>query len=87
MNLNCRLCVIFVRYFGEIAWTFLGIFSFLVSEDIPQLLFEFEENSGLPEDLEFCTDEFKYDWCLKTKSSANNERSFSEATESLLTLP
>jgi hypothetical protein len=41
--------------------TFLGIASFLVSENIPQLLFEFEEGSDLPEDLEFCTDQFRYD--------------------------
>ena len=40
--------------------TLLGIASFLVSENIPQLIFEFEEDSDLPEDLEFCTDEFRY---------------------------
>jgi hypothetical protein len=41
--------------------TFLGIVSFLVSENIPPLLFEFKEDSDLPKDLEFCTDEFRYD--------------------------
>ncbi|KAF2811394.1 uncharacterized protein BDZ99DRAFT_507903 [Mytilinidion resinicola] len=50
--------------------TFLGIASFLVSENIPQLLFEIEEDNDLPEDLAFCVDEF----------------SFSDATEPLLTL-
>lgn len=40
--------------------TFLGIASFLVSEHIPQLLFEFEEDRHLPEDLEFCAHEFRF---------------------------
>ncbi|KAL3437123.1 hypothetical protein BDV09DRAFT_163834 [Aspergillus tetrazonus] len=55
---------------GSDSRTFLGIASFLVSENIPQSLFEFQEGSDIPEELDFCTDEF----------------SFSEATEPLLTL-
>ena len=39
--------------------TFIGIASFLVSENIPQVLFEFEHDGDLSEDLGFCTDEFR----------------------------
>lgn len=46
---------------GKDSRVFLGIASFLVSEKIPQLLFDLAEDSDLPEDLEFCTDEFRYE--------------------------
>lgn len=46
---------------GNDSRTFLGIASFLVSETIPQFLFESEEDGDLPSDLGFCTDEFRYD--------------------------
>ena len=41
--------------------TFLGIASFLASDNISQLLFEFEEDSDLPETLKFCIDKLRYD--------------------------
>ncbi|OJJ42592.1 hypothetical protein ASPZODRAFT_125317 [Penicilliopsis zonata CBS 506.65] len=44
---------------GQDSQAFLGIASFLVSENIPQLLFDFED-SNHPEGLEFCTDEFRF---------------------------
>ncbi|KAE8313083.1 hypothetical protein BDV41DRAFT_577036 [Aspergillus transmontanensis] len=41
--------------------TFLGIASFLISENIPQLLFDLEKDKDcdLPEDLQFCFDELR----------------------------
>jgi hypothetical protein len=62
MNLSCRLCGISRSpLWKKNSRTFLGIVSFLVSENIPELLFEFKGDRDPPEDLEFCTDEFRYD--------------------------
>lgn len=47
---------------GQDSRVFLGVASFLVSENIPQLLFDVGGDSDLPEDLAFCTDEFRYGW-------------------------
>lgn len=39
---------------------FLGVASFLVSDNMAQELFEITEDDSLPRDLEFCTDDFGY---------------------------
>ncbi|OBT61237.1 hypothetical protein VE03_09669 [Pseudogymnoascus sp. 23342-1-I1] len=39
---------------------FLGIVSFLMADNIPQSLFEFDSKSDLPEDLEFCSNGFGF---------------------------
>lgn len=39
---------------------FLGAASFLVSDNMAQELFEIKEDHNLPEDLEFCLDDFGY---------------------------
>ncbi|KAH8695778.1 hypothetical protein GQ44DRAFT_744505 [Phaeosphaeriaceae sp. PMI808] len=51
-------------------WEYSTVVPSLVSENISQFFFDVDEDDDLPEDLEFCTDEF----------------SFSEAIEPLLTL-
>ncbi|KAF1738933.1 hypothetical protein CRV24_000862 [Beauveria bassiana] len=38
---------------------FLGIASFLASDNIPQVLFEFKHDGDYPKGLEFCTNEFR----------------------------
>lgn len=40
--------------------TFLGIASFLMPDNIPQSLFEFDMGKDLPEDISFCSDPFEY---------------------------
>lgn len=39
---------------------FLGVASFLMSDNMPQELFEIIGDENLPEDLEFCIDDFGY---------------------------
>lgn len=56
---------------GQDSRAFLGVASFLVSEGIPQLLFDVEEGSDLPEDLAFCTDEFRYGFSYLERPQPN----------------
>ena len=42
------------------SWVFLEVASFLVSDNVAQELFKITGDGSLPEDLEFCIDEFEY---------------------------
>ena len=43
---------------------FLGVATFLIPDNIPQTLFEFDDESDIIEGFEFCSDEFGYVWAL-----------------------
>ena len=64
---------------------FLGVASFLVSDNMAQELFEITEDDNLPDHLEFCTDDFRYVLTFG-RSLFNLDYRFSEVIEPLLTL-
>ncbi len=66
--------------------TFLGVASFLVSDNMAQHLFDSKEEESLPEDLGFCLDDLEYVGSLGRRSLSDLGCRFSEAIEPLLTL-
>lgn len=63
----------------------LNVVAFLMPDDIPQTLFEFNDEASIPTDYGFCSDDYEYVYNAVTLYILTHCR-FSEAIEPLITL-